>query len=330
MFAEFHPTQKLISAHFIATGKQLARTERIEFDPVLLTPEQRAVLVRCVKNECYEMPARTTGARQMYSTTGAPQWITERADEFETLPSIADWIARAGNALASREMHQAEFDRLAALHREQVRVSAQAHIDGIAANYRALIEARSATYTGGNIDRQMANAREAGAEIDLRAYEAARAEYLALQPAFKAEAEARKAAEAAEKEAAKQAARDARIAWANEHGSERLRRGMAAGHECGRLYFIERAAAEFPGYVLDYEDAAEWKDRVCPSIEALNERDAVLLAHPNLEPDRVKIVWLVKAASDSPTDEGYEEEIEPCEAVAVDSPEYMQWLVRAL
>jgi hypothetical protein len=92
----------------------------------------------------------------------------------------------------------------------------------------------------------------------------------------------------AERIAAQDAAIAEKAAWCAAHGSDQLRRGVAAGYDCGRLYVIERAALEAPGYIVDYEDHADWKDRSCPSLAALNEADAISekLGKP------AQVVWL--------------------------------------
>jgi hypothetical protein len=121
------------------------------------------------------------------------------------------------------------------------------------------------------------------------------------------------------------AARAARTAWIAAHGSDYLKRATAAGHDCGRLYWIERAALEYPGYVLDYERNHEAKSRSCPSLKALDERDAIHAAHPGV---KARIEWLTDAPLSRKRTE--REPFEECEGIVVDDVAYERCLVKLL
>ncbi len=73
-------------------------------------------------------------------------------------------------------------------------------------------------------------------------------------------------------ESVKIAAREVReqekATWIAEHGSEFLRHATADGYDCQRRYVTERAALEHPGYTLDFDSLARWRSRSCPSEEA--------------------------------------------------------------
>ena len=113
------------------------------------------------------------------------------------------------------------------------------------------------------------------------------------------------------------------------HGSDHLKRACAAGHDCNRLYWIERAALEYPGYVVDIEDEGGWKSRACPSVEALDERDAALAAHA--ADITAEIVWLTDAPRNRKLDEDeYPDEFEACEALAVHDPDYPYDLIKLI
>lgn len=81
-----------------------------------------------------------------------------------------------------------------------------------------------------------------------------------------------KAAKVREAEAAK-ARRDrqlARVAWAAEHGSARLKLALSRGYDCRQLYLTERAAHELGiGAAADLEDALDLRPRSNPSMNAL-------------------------------------------------------------
>lgn len=84
--------------------------------------------------------------------------------------------------------------------------------------------------------------------------------------------------------------------WIKQHGSERLKRAFEGGYEVGRVYTLERAAKEAPGWQVDFYNQAEWKERTNPTLKELDAADAArtLLDMP------VKIVWLTYPPKDYP------------------------------
>ena len=110
--------------------------------------------------------------------------------------------------------------------------------------------------------------------------------------------EAQKRREAEATAARRQRAQEKR-AWIAEHGSDYLRHAhVDLGYDCHRRYVIERVALELPGYTVDYDDRAAWKDRWEPSPKALAEVDRLrAMGH-----DAV-VVWL----TGSPEGEEYPE-----------------------
>lgn len=76
-----------------------------------------------------------------------------------------------------------------------------------------------------------------------------------------------------------------KVSWIAAHGSDRLRKSAARGHDCWGLYVRERAALEHPGFVVDFDDLARWKARSCPSAAALEAAEAV---------EGAEIVWLTR------------------------------------
>ena len=98
-------------------------------------------------------------------------------------------------------------------------------------------------------------------------WEKAVAEHKAKAAKAEADRKAREEAEKAEREQRKKE----KVAWAAAHGSDYLKRCVALGYDCQRRYVIERAALEFPDYTVDFDGLARWKDRACPSEEALAE-----------------------------------------------------------
>jgi DNA segregation ATPase FtsK/SpoIIIE-like protein len=104
-----------------------------------------------------------------------------------------------------------------------------------------------------------------------------------------------------------------KLDWIFKHGSEYLQRAVKLGYNCQRQYVTERAAKEFPGYALDFDNNANWKNRSCPSMAALDEVERLIQQGYD-----AKVVWLTEPAYEITDEEYYAEgPFEPCEAVAV-------------
>lgn len=95
--------------------------------------------------------------------------------------------------------------------------------------------------------------------------------------------------------------------WIAAYGSDHLKRATALDYNCQKKYVLERATKEFPNFVVDYNNKAGWKERVCPSKEALSAVEILI------EQREAKVVWLTFPAYEL---EEYEE-FEPCEAVVI-------------
>jgi hypothetical protein len=172
--------------------------------------------------------------------------------------------------------------------------------------------------------------------IDHAALYSAWNEFKDRQPEFRAEKKARDEVDAARAEQAKiekakadEAERQERLAWAKEHGSERLRRILEGGYEAGRLYWVERCAVEYPGCILDYEKNAETKERIAPKIKELDALDELEVTHPDAD---VKIVWLTAEPLAYKRDEedDFDSDFEPCAALEIDDPDYERFIYKLL
>lgn len=98
--------------------------------------------------------------------------------------------------------------------------------------------------------------------------------------------------------------------WIALYGSEHLKRATLAGYNCQRLYVREHAAAAAPGFIADFDDAANWKSRSCPSPEALDvAAEAGLLGLGS-----ARVVWLIHPP-DAEWPPGLK--FEQCEAVVI-------------
>jgi hypothetical protein len=131
----------------------------------------------------------------------------------------------------------------------------------------------------------------------------------------KAKAEADKAKQAEEAELRQKEM----LAWAQEHGSERLRKGLEQGYTCIKLY--ETELGEFliadSDYEYDRDDKVEVKGRSCPSLDALNEAERI----NQIEGLSGEVKWLPEGLSElhkDPDPDEYFEAEGGCEAVFVD------------
>lgn len=131
--------------------------------------------------------------------------------------------------------------------------------------------------------------------------------------AEKTKAEAEKAKQATEAEIKQKEM----IAWAQEHGSDRLRKGLEHGYTCKKLYETELGEylIQDNEYEYDRDSKVEDKDRSCPSLEALEEVERI----EKIEGLSASVVWLPEGLSEIHKDpEGYSESESDCEAVRID------------
>lgn len=112
--------------------------------------------------------------------------------------------------------------------------------------------------------------------------------------------------------AAQQRREEEKSGWIEAHGSDHLRRAHALGYDCQRRYVTERAAREFPGWVVDFDDCADWRERSCPSAEALRVVEELINRGLN-----AKVVWLTAPPYKRDPEEEYYEPFEAREAVVI-------------
>jgi hypothetical protein len=107
--------------------------------------------------------------------------------------------------------------------------------------------------------------------------------------------------------------------WIAGKGSPHLRRAAERGYDCQRAYVVERAQMEAPQFTVDFNNGAEWKDRCCPSEQALVIEDQGTALE--LDAETPITVWLTAAPSNDVSNDydnyGYCEEFTPCEAVVM-------------
>lgn len=101
--------------------------------------------------------------------------------------------------------------------------------------------------------------------------------------------------------------------WIREQGSERLKLALERDYKIHTLYVRERAAQEFPGFILDPNSKSRWRERTNPSLGALKLERFALACQARISTlYKIRVVWLLK-------DEAGEDAKR--EAVAV--PEYL-------
>ena len=295
----------------VETGDEPKREHELVIDLVQLTPDQRAALLDARQKFGIDVSLKTIEAKS-YVDSKSP-WY-ESAAEFENMLTPDDVLAHLAKRpaqIAAATAHQATLKNKSNAETIQ---NARVYLTtpdtenqpGFLVNLNPRIYADADGY-----DEAVSLIEQVKAEYNLR---------YRLSQERAAEAEATAAAEKAAKLAAKM---EKRIAWANEFGSEHLKRSLAAGYDSSRLYYSERAAVEYPGYELDFTKSLDSKDRSTPSLDALNALDAVKAAHPDAKPE---IVWLTNPANVA-DDCGAENEHIECEAVIVDDDNYPYWLV---
>jgi hypothetical protein len=329
LIVKWNASDSLRFAECIATGHITNRQREKVFDLTTLTPDQRKAVVE-IASETGRPPAYVIDLTERYTpaahppaySVGAPcNWYTTQYDiRFDAEPSLEQALALGAqnalvldearsNALAAQEVEDrqkaekkaredaektAATARMTPLYR-QIQPAAEAAIAGDS------VEAIEAIYASWPEGLHYNFAPDGGDSLDKRL-------------------SARKA------ELIKEWKQAAKLAWVRAYGSDHLKRAVAAGHNCDRLYWIERCAKEYPGATLDYEKNAGWKDRSCPSVGMLDQRDAILAAHPGVS---ATIVWLTGEPLDHKRDDEYFD-YEPFgerEGIVVDDSAYSKYIV---
>lgn len=112
-----------------------------------------------------------------------------------------------------------------------------------------------------------------------------------------------------------------RLAWAQEHGSDQLRKGLAQGYSCIKVYEKEYGVWVLGDeYVWDRDDVVEEKDISCPSLEALKIVE-VLVKDERIGEGMADIKWLPYGLSALVADDDWDEDTKKgCESISVKIP----------
>jgi len=305
-------------ARLIQAGENLSQRQIIQVDLATATEAERAAIVGWGGIDLHAAPIAIKTWR------AAEDWQDRKPISNELMldgvPTIQEIVS---HCLRMR----AELDDAQRIHDDWMRGQIS---EDIAKKMQAMRE-HIANRTIGDVDlRNSLSGDRKRLGVDLSEYNALRAQYNAWEAERKSEIDAERAENERQREAEKAAKEAAKQTWVQEHGSDHLKRACAAGHDCSRMYWRERAAIEYPGYIVDIENEGAWKSRSCPSIEALDERDAALAGKG--ERISARIVWLTAMPMDHKlNDERYDQdEFEACEALVVEDPTYPYDLVKIL
>lgn len=221
-----------------------------------------------------------------------------RVREYDSPPAVALLLAHEQERRAFVAQREAKYE--------------QAMVDELLADVPSSLIEKSYTYGWRVKAAANSRAEAVGTERLRQAREEAdrrNAEDKANAERAKAEQEAEKARKEREKEAAK-ARKEAEIeAWANQYGSDRLRRCVAEGIECGAIYRSERLNLEYPGWEIDDSSLPSWDEPRNPPTEALELLDKARASLPAdwSEEDRklATLVYWSKEDDDCETHTGY-------------------------
>lgn len=246
MKISYHLDKKFTRETYIATGVSLDAKQTLEIDPVALTPDQRKLLLEWTRDGgTLTTPVWDKFAGRMEKRI----WETSR--QFADVPALlAAW--------------EAEFSAA-------YNAAARARIESAKDATQRLTE-----YTGHPLSFGRSRPDHRAVYADYPGYNEAVAAAQTAWDAAKAREESEARARREATDAAKAALEADKRTWcAGPHASDHLRRAVTAGYDCQRRYATERAAVEYPGYVVDFDDNFSWKSRSCPSPEALAEAERV-------------------------------------------------------
>lgn len=300
----------------VETGKRPDWVQYIEIDMVYLTQEQRAevVYIKGLSDSRIDLSAPRTTVRKPYSDElDWKKWLDSKKNvKFDHTLTVEEAVnLMLEYAGQMRELEPEAQARVAELKAEY----------DAKAEYATKMKAERQVILGqgeglaGDEDALRSIFRKVGPDELWDWKENYKDKSLAsrfydtyLKPIVDAREKAEKEAREAEAEAEK-------LAWIELYGSERLKLAIKHKHPIDRIYAIERASSEHPGWDIDFYDDAEWDDRTNPTLgelqaleEAIKRTDLV-----------VRLVWLKAPGRNTPRDDRYydydNEEFDPCPAL---------------
>lgn len=304
---------------FVETGQKPNEVQEVEIDLAELTPEQRAHVVAVGEwklsgdkigvNLGYQAARLYDGISFLKDRAIADKWIKADNIYFDHILSN-DEILLAVAAYAKRR--QALLEEAAPLVAE-----AQVEIERLAAE-EARLQAAA--------DRLLEQAEAiSGDEEALKALrDNTPKEVLEFNPKNRVHTSTGvkfyglylRPFEEARKEARKQQLEAERKAWIEQHGSERLKLAVKHGHPVDRIFVLEYARAEYPGWVVDFFNNADWSDRTNPPLSELKALESAETETSKT----VHLVWLASPPQSQPSDNRYwdgEEDFEKGPALVI-------------
>lgn len=268
MKVELKYTKQALENHAIATG-QVAHSQ-MEVPLEKLEPEERALVIAMTGVPVYHGHVRHITVRDPVFVVGATAF---NAPFVPIAPK--DWVALAH---AWREADEANRQRL----RDRLTAEASQLItEGEAA--LALWDAdfvKAVEKNGYSDEVAYRFSWDANTEPYLAPELAARARDVAerikarftplREAASKATSERNRQAEERERRR-RQELEAEKATWIAAHGSDYLKKAVAAGYDCQRRYIEERADLEYPGYLVDFDEDSQYHARSAPSEAALDE-----------------------------------------------------------
>jgi hypothetical protein len=271
----FHYSKDAQKNYFVQNGEQLAEEGELEYDPATLTTEQRELIygekILYAHKISFDHPC-TIEDILAYLDRARREEDLELAKATATALAVVDeWHSKTAMEIATNNIYQrnrycheirlCDYGRAKELLKSNL-------------NHPLVDDATPQRIVA--IDRVIAAAKELCKDRDAQAQ--ARDEQAEDLRQAKIQAEKqRKLAEMAE--------------WIDRHGDEQLKLAHANKFKCHRLYVGQRAALEYPGFILDFDDKFTWKERVGPSLTALKK----LGEYPGTN---ATIVWMTGMGDD--------------------------------
>lgn len=265
--------------YFIQNGKQLSNEGELEYDPETLTPEQRELIYgqenlvwhNGSNQTCFNYPC-TIADILAYLRQEQLEADLKLAKEIEAaLKVVEEWSAKTAMEIVSQNSYQ-----LSRWHQEIRYYSYNRAKELLNSKLSHPLVDDVTSEKIAEIDRAIAEAKELRKAMDGEA---------------KAKEERDEDLRIAQVEAEKQRKREEMADWIERYGDEQLQLAHANGYKCHRLYASQRAALEYPGFILDFNDKSTWNERVSPSLTALKQ----LGAYPNTN---AEIVWITGLGDD--------------------------------
>lgn len=310
----YRASDRLRNAEAIATGTRGAENRELVVALADLSKPQRQVLIEAVTLTGH---VREVARSDQYAVAS---WKAE--DLAVNLRSIAvrDERALSGGLFARPQAvyHDEPLTSETAVNATAERVNALA---GALSFHNHVVARRTADYEECvqllESDEELAYKRASEAGIANWAPDNLRTISAMVASANEARRRALAEADRARREADKARREADKASWIEAHGSDHLKEAFSRGYDSQRQYVIERAAADAPGWVVDFNGSAVWNDRSFPSVEALRVEDEADALADRLGDTGAAtgVVWLTAPPSASHDDD--EMFFEQCEAVVV-------------